>query len=111
MLMEALAVSRSAEPNQVAAPIHMVRQSFVVNLVHGMHARPCAMLVKILQPYRIVVEVEANGETASGKSILGLMSLAAGHGAKINFRMTGEDSPAAMAQVARLFQTNFGQSQ
>ena len=83
----------------------------MINLAHGLHARPCAMLVKALQPYRIAVEVEANGEKASGKSILGLMSLAAGHGDRITFSLAGEDALAAMAGVEQLFQTNFGQSQ
>jgi phosphocarrier protein HPr len=111
MLMEALVSSRSAEVKRVAAPSHVVHRTFVVNLLHGLHARPCAMLVKGLQSYKVVVQVEANGEAASGKSILGLMSLAAGHGARISFSMTGEDALSAMAEVERLFQTNFSQVQ
>ena len=109
--MEAFVSSRSTELKHVPAPVHMLRRSFVINLVQGLHARPCAMLVKTLQPYKIAVEVEANGEKASGKSILGLMSLAAGHGDRISFSLAGEDAPAAMARVEQLFQTNFGQPQ
>ena len=109
--MESLVSSRSAELKQLTPPLQVVRRSFVLNLVHGLHARPCAMLAKALRPYTILVEVEANGEKASGKSILGLMSLAAGHGTRITFSMCGEDALVAMSQVEELFQTNFGQAQ
>ena len=67
-----------------------VRRTFEVNLEHGLHARPCAMLVKAVRPYNVTIDVEANGEKASGKSILGLMALAAGSGTRITFTIIGE---------------------
>ena len=65
------------------------------------------MLVKTLQPYLSTVEVESNGEKASGKSILGLMSLGAGPGSNITFTIEGEDAFQAMSELERLFSTNF----
>jgi phosphotransferase system HPr (HPr) family protein len=65
------------------------------------------MLVKTLQPYRLTVEVEANGEKASGKSILGLMSLGAAYGSTVTFTMAGEGVFEAMAKLERVFSTNF----
>jgi phosphotransferase system HPr (HPr) family protein len=89
------------------AVVAMLRRSFVVKVEHGLHARLCAILVKKLQPYRAIIEIEANGEKASGKSILGLMALGAGHGAKVMFSIMGEDAPEAMLAVERLFVSDF----
>ncbi len=84
-----------------------VRQTFIVNVRNGLHARPCALLVKTLRPFRCRAEVEANGEKANGQSIMGLMVLAAGYGTPITFTLTGEDAGQAMAAVSRLFDTRF----
>jgi len=85
-----------------------VSSSFVLELEHGLHARPCAMLVQTLQRYSVVAEVEVNGEKASGKSILGLMALAAGQGSKMTFTLVGENAFEAMGEVERLFESHFG---
>ncbi len=82
-------------------------ESFVVDLEHGLHARPCALLVKTLRPFKCEVVVEANGHRAAGQSIMGLMALAAGHGTVIRFTITGLDAPAAMVAVSHLFDTHF----
>ena len=87
-----------------------LRHTFVVVLAHGLHARPCAALVKALQPFTSSVVVEANGQTASGHSVLGLMALAAGCGASISFLITGDDATAAMAAVRHLFETDFAEA-
>jgi phosphocarrier protein HPr len=105
--MNAVVSPLPVDARRPRAAVQKLRRSFVVNLAHGLHARPCAVLVKILQPYRLTVEVEVNGELASGKSILGLMSLGAAYGATITFIMTGEDAFEAMEKVERIFSTNF----
>jgi phosphocarrier protein len=84
-----------------------LRQTFVLDLAHGLHARPCALLVKTLRPFRCRVEVEANGQQANGNSIMGLMALAAGKGSKITFTMVSEDAARAMAAISRVFETHF----
>ena len=83
------------------------RQTFIVRLEHGLHARPCALLVKTLRPFRSRIEIAANGEVANGHSIMSLMALAAGYQSKITFAITGEDAPQAMTAVERLFETDF----
>jgi len=87
--------------------VQRVRRTFAVSIEHGLHLRPCALLVRAVQPYRSTVEVEAGAEKASGKSILGLMALAAGYGSEITFTMAGEDAFQAMAAVRHLFDTRF----
>ena len=111
IVMSAVLSSRRPNVRPGLVPEQATHRSFVVNLEHGLHARPCAILVKTLQQYRSNVLVELNGETASGKSILGLMALAAGPGSTISFTLQGEDAFEAIAQVERLFATNFDVSQ
>ena len=87
-----------------------MRRSFVVNLEHGLHARPCALLIKRLKPFRAEVLVEANREQASGHSIMGLMALAAGLGSSVTFTISGPDAPEAMLAVEHLFETQFAEA-
>lgn len=84
-----------------------LQQTFVMTNRHGMHAQPCALLVKTLRPFACEVKVERDGEAASGKSILGLMALAAGFGSKLTFMITGSEAARAMAAVQQLFKTQF----
>ncbi len=86
-----------------------LRQTFVVKLKHGLHARPCAQLVKTLRPFRSRVEVQANGHDANGHSIMGLMALAAGPDSRLTFTISGTDAPQAMTAVSRLFESDFSQ--
>lgn len=85
----------------------ILRQTFAMTNPNGMHARPCALLAKTLRPFGCEARVEANGSIASGKSILGLMALAAGFGSKLTFSINGSDATQAMAAVHRLFETQF----
>ena len=65
------------------------------------------MLVKILRYYHSTVTVEANGNMASGNSIWGMLTLAAGYGVQITFTIVGEDASQAMAAVHHLFDACF----
>jgi phosphotransferase system HPr (HPr) family protein len=105
--MNAALSAGNLELKRAHVSVPMVRRTFIVKLEHGLHARPCAMLVKTLQPYRLSADVEANGAKASGTSILGLMTLAAGYGSAVTFTITGEHAHQAMADVEQLFATNF----
>ena len=74
---------------------------------HGLHARPCALLVKTLRPFACDVKVEHDDATASGNSILGLMASAAGFESKLTFIITGSQAARAMVAVQRLFESQF----
>jgi phosphocarrier protein HPr len=84
-----------------------LRHTFAMTNRKGLHARPCALLVKMLRPFACEVKVENNEATASGNSILGLMALAAGYESKLTFIITGSEAARAMAAVQRLFETRF----
>ena len=56
----------------------------------GIHARPAAMIVRVANNYEADLWVEKDGEQVNGKSIMGLMMLAAGQGSKLKFIATGD---------------------
>ncbi len=72
-----------------------------------MHARPCAVLIKTIEPFKCEAMVQCGKHFASARSILGLLSLAAGCHSKLTFTMTGVDADGAMAAVTRLFDSGF----
>ena len=103
-------IIRSQKRNQAgdgATNVPTLYQTFAVNLENGLHARPCALLVKTLRPFHCRVDVEAKGALASGHSIMSLMVLAASYQTKVTFIMTGEDAAQALTAVQRLFYTHF----
>ena len=77
-------------------------RDFMVSNKLGIHARPAAMFVKTANRFGCNVMVEKDGETVNGKSIMGLMMLAAGRGSKLNVRCEGQDAAQAMMELERL---------
>ncbi len=75
----------------------------------GLHARAANMIVKVANRYRAKVTLEKDGVEANGKSIMGLLMLAAGKGAKLRIRAQGEDASEAVEEIARLVEGNFGE--
>lgn len=73
----------------------------------GLHARPAAMFVRIASRYRCEVWVAKEGEEVNGKSIMGLMMLAAGQGSKLKIRCDGPDADKAMAELEELVKARF----
>jgi phosphocarrier protein len=63
--------------------------------------------VQAVQKYRCEVLVAKGEMEVNGKSLMGLMMLAAEHGARIKITLTGPEAPQAMAEVERLFARNF----
>ena len=75
----------------------------------GLHARPAAMFVRIATPYRSEVWVEKEGEKVNGKSIMGLMMLAAGQGSKLTIYCEGPDADKVMEALEELIQQKFNE--
>jgi phosphocarrier protein len=73
----------------------------------GIHARPAAMFVKIATRFGSDIFVEKDGEKINGKSIMGLMMLAAGPGSKVTLHVKGADAPAAIAELEALVRRKF----
>ncbi|HEY1083137.1 MAG TPA: HPr family phosphocarrier protein [Prosthecobacter sp.] len=74
----------------------------------GMHARPAAQFVKRASKYKCDIWVEKDDEPVNGKSIMGLMMLAAGRGEIIKLTTEGVDAEAAMADLEELVLSGFG---
>ncbi|MBL9176485.1 MAG: HPr family phosphocarrier protein [Verrucomicrobiaceae bacterium] len=74
----------------------------------GMHARPAAQFVKRASKYQCDVWVEKDDEPVNGKSIMGLMMLAAGRGETIKIIAEGNDAEAAVADLEELVTSGFG---
>lgn len=82
------------------------RELTVVNKL-GVHARPAAMFVKVANRFVCDIFVEKDGETVNGKSIMGLMMLAAGPGSKLQVRANGHDASAAVLELESLLKRKF----
>ena len=74
---------------------------------NGMHARPSARFVKVSNRYKAEILVEKDGEQVNGKSIMGLMMLAAGQGTKLRVTAEGPDAKQAIDELEGLIQARF----
>jgi phosphocarrier protein len=73
----------------------------------GLHARAAARFVMTACEFTAEIEVRKNGTSVSGRSIMGLMMLAAAAGTVIEITATGSDADAAVASLARLIECKF----
>ena len=73
----------------------------------GLHARPSSMFVKASNRFKSEVWVEKDGEQVNGKSIMGLMMLAAGQGSKLLVSCEGPDAEMALAEIEALVLRRF----
>jgi phosphocarrier protein HPr len=87
----------------------VIRELVVLNKL-GIHARPAAMIVRITNKFKSEVFVEKDEEQVNGKSIMGLMMLAAGKGSKVKFMVTGEDAEQMLAELEHLFARKFDEA-
>ena len=73
----------------------------------GLHARPAAMFVRVANKHRAEIWIEKDGEQVNGKSIMGLMMLAAGQGSRIVISAEGADAQNALNELELLVQCRF----
>ena len=73
----------------------------------GLHARPAAMFVRVANKHRAEIWIEKDGEQVNGKSIMGLMMLAAGPGSRIVISAEGADAQNALNELELLIQRRF----
>lgn len=75
----------------------------------GIHARPAAMLVRLANKFKSDIFITKDSVDVSGKSIMGVMTLAANRGSKVKIRAEGEDAEQAVAEIVELFKSKFGE--
>jgi phosphocarrier protein HPr len=82
------------------------RELVVINKL-GIHARPAALFVKLANRFNSNIFVEKGGEQVNGKSIMGLMMLAAGPGSKLMISCEGDDCHQALDEIEALIKRKF----
>jgi phosphocarrier protein HPr len=96
-----------ASKSKAAGKDNCVTKELTVTNQLGIHARPASMFVKAASRYHSDVFVEKDGETVNGKSIMGMMMLAAGPGSKIRVRAEGNDAAQAITELESLLHRKF----
>lgn len=76
----------------------------------GLHARAAAQLVQTANRYRADIHVEKDGMEVNGKSIMGVLTLAAAKGSNITVSAEGDDAEPAMAAIAKVIENGFGET-
>src|SRR5438552_17573318 len=84
----------------------ITKELIVINKL-GIHARPAAMFVKTANRFDCDIFVEKDGEKVNGKSIMGLMMLAAGPGSKLLVYAEGHDAAHAVGEIETLVKRKF----
>lgn len=84
------------------------REATIVNQ-DGIHARPAARIVRLASNFAADIELAKDGVGVNGKSIMGVMMLAAECGSSITIRADGPDAEAAVAALADLVASGFGE--
>lgn len=87
----------------------MIRKKIKVKNKLGLHARPCSMLVKELSVFQSKVKIIKDDMEVNGKSIMGVMMLAAEQGAVLEFVVDGPDEEMAFTKISELFKNKFGE--
>jgi phosphocarrier protein len=82
-------------------------KDFQVSNKLGIHARPAAMFVKTANRFDCEIFVEKDGEKVNGKSIMGLMMLAAGPGSTLTVHAQGHDASQALSEIETLIKRKF----
>ncbi len=88
----------------------MTEQTATIVNPLGLHARPAAQLVKLANTFACDIELIKDGVPVNGKSIMGVMILAAECGSSVVIRATGSDEAAAVAALVELVRSGFGES-
>jgi phosphocarrier protein HPr len=84
-------------------------RTLVIQNKSGLHARPSAEFVKLANKFAADVAVRRDDLEVNGKSIMGMMMLAAECGCEITIRTTGQDAEVALEELAGLIERRFGE--
>jgi phosphocarrier protein len=88
-----------------------VRRSFQIVNKLGLHARAAAQLVKLAEQFSSEVKIGKDDQVVNGKSIMGLMMLAASRGSAIDVEATGDDAEAMLDAIGELIANRFNEAE
>ncbi len=87
----------------------MIRKTIVIENKLGMHARPATMIVKIASKFRSEFRIIKGDMEINGKSIMGVMTLAAEYGSELELIADGVDEEYLIREITELFASKFGE--
>jgi phosphocarrier protein HPr len=85
----------------------MIKKDLVIKNKLGIHARPAALLVQTANNFSSSITIEKDGQKVNGKSIMGIMMLAAEHGSTLVLTVDGSDEEKAISAIEKLFEDKF----
>jgi phosphocarrier protein len=88
----------------------LIEKDVVIKNKAGMHTRPASAIVKIAARYKADFYISKNGFEVNGKSIIGVMTLAAEEGSTLTLRFEGEDEQSLADEMVAFFEGGFGES-
>ena len=89
----------------------MLKKTVVIDNKLGLHARAAARFVETAAAFEADIDVRSGGNTINGKSIMGVMMLAASKGSNIQLYAEGEDADSAMEKLKTLVLDRFGEDE
>ncbi len=89
----------------------MIERHIKISNKLGLHARAAAKLVRLASQFEAEITIAKNGEGSDCKSILGILSLAAGKGNVVTITLSGSDETEAADAIEELFQRKFDESE
>ena len=87
----------------------MIKKDVTIVNKAGMHTRPASMIVKIAAKYKSDFYISKNGFEVNGKSIIGVMTLAAEPGSVLELKFVGEDEEPFANEMIAFFESGFGE--
>jgi phosphocarrier protein len=88
----------------------MIERTVTIANKNGLHARPAAEIVKMAAKFKADILLVRDDLEVNGKSIMGVMMLAAEFGSSLLLRADGPDEEAALGAIAQLIESRFGES-
>ena len=88
----------------------MIERSVTIANKNGLHARPAAEIVKTAAKFKAEITLVRDDLEVNGKSIMGVMMLAAEYGSTLQLRAEGPDAEDAVGALAKLIESKFGES-
>ena len=85
----------------------MIQETIRITNKSGLHARPAAHLVKVAGQFQSDIKILKDGLEVNGKSIMGVMMLAAEPGSELEFVIDGDDEKEALAAILELIEKKF----
>ena len=89
----------------------MLKKTLTIQNKLGLHARAAAKFVATASRYRSEIFIQRNERQVNGKSIMGVMMLAASYNTKIDLSVEGEDQEAAFKALSELINNKFGEAE